>query len=343
MAHAARRAQSGEAAGRLRGRSITDDVHKTRVFNERMELRRDPSARFPPIVAGTLSHGQGHETCHAQMIAEWLGCPRTRSIWRRPTATRSRWLACTYASRSMMIGGSALRAAADEVIERGKRFAAHFMEADAADIAFADGSFTIAGTDRSMPIAQVAQMSFIPVGLALRTRRVGLQGAGAFPSQQPPSFRERRLPHPRAEIHLETGAVELDRYTVVDDCGTGNQPTHRRRARLWADIAQGAGQALLEDIVEVYDHDSGQLLTGTLMDYGIPRADTMPAITIDFSPSPARQTPSAPKVLAKAAPSPALPTVMNNPAILDARSLGRLGSPTWPCPATPERIWAHDL
>jgi carbon-monoxide dehydrogenase large subunit len=146
--YAARRAQS-EAAGKLRGRSITYYVDNTGVFNERMELRFDPSGELT-IVAGTLSHGQGHETSYAQMVADWLGVPLDKIHLLQADTDEVAIGRGTYASRSMMIGGSALRVAADEVIERGKRFAAHFMEADTADIAFADGAFTIAGTDRSM-------------------------------------------------------------------------------------------------------------------------------------------------------------------------------------------------
>jgi aerobic carbon-monoxide dehydrogenase large subunit len=127
----------------------------------------------------------------------------------------------TYASRSMMIGGSTLRVAGDEVIERGKRFAAHFMEADAADIAFADGQFTIAGTDRSMAIEQVAQMSFIPVGLPSELG-VGLQGTGAFNPDQPTFPNGCHICE--VEIDPETGEVMLDRYTVVDDIGTVINP-----------------------------------------------------------------------------------------------------------------------
>ncbi len=325
--HAARRAQS-EAAGRLRGRSITYYVDNTGVFNERMELRCDPSGELT-IVAGTLSHGQGHETSYAQMIAEWLGVPEDKIHLAQADTDEVAIGRGTYASRSMMIGGSALRAAADEVIERGKRFAAHFMEADAADIAFADGSFTIAGTDRSMPIAQVAQMSFIPVGLPSELG-VGLQGAGAFSSNMP-SF-PNGCHICELEIDLETGAVELDRYTVVDDCGTVINPL-LAKGQIMGGIAQGAGQALLEDIV--YDRDSGQLLTGTLMDYGIPRADTMPAITIDFSPVPSTTNPLGAKGVGEGGTVASTPTVMN--AILDA--LAPLGVTDVAMPATPERIW----
>jgi len=260
-----------KAAGKYRGRSITYYVDNTGVFNERMELRFDPSGEVT-IVAGTLSHGQGHETSYAQMVADWLGVPEDKIHLAQADTDEVAIGRGTYASRSMMIGGSALRAAADEVIERGKRFAAHFMEADAADIAFADGAFTIAGTDRSMPILQVAQMSFIRVGLPSELG-VGLQGVGAF-SSDVPSF-PNGCHICEVEIDPGTGEVILDRYTVVDDVGTVINPL-LARGQIQGGVIQGAGQALIEDIV--YDRDSGQFLTGTLMDYGIPRADRQPSL-----------------------------------------------------------------
>src|SRR5438132_12287971 len=205
----------------------------------------------------------------------------------------------------MMIGGSALGAAADEVIERGKRFAAHFMEAAPADIAFADGAFTIAGTDRSMPIGQVAQMSFIPVGLPSELG-VGLQGTGAFSSDLP-SF-PNGCHICEVEIDPETGEAALDRYTVVDDIGTVINPLLAKR-QIHGGVAQGAGQALYEDVV--YARESGQLLTGTLMDYGIPRADTVPQVNVDFSPVPSTTNPLRAKGVGEGGTGASTPTLMN--------------------------------
>ncbi len=293
-----------------------------------MELRFDPSGEVT-IVAGTLSHGQGHETSYAQMVADWLGVPEDKIHLVQADTDEVAIGRGTYASRSMMIGGSALRAAADEVIERGKRFAAHFMEADAADIAFADGAFTIAGTDRSMAILQVAQMSFIPVGLPSELG-VGLQGAGAFSSDMP-SF-PNGCHICELEIDPETGEATLDRYTVVDDIGTVINPL-LAKGQIHGGVAQGAGQALSEDIV--YDRDSGQLLTGSLLDYAIPRADMLPAISIDFSPVPSTTNPLGAKGVGEGGTVASTPTVMN--AILDA--LSPLGVTDVPMPATPERIW----
>jgi carbon-monoxide dehydrogenase large subunit len=325
--YAARRANS-EAAGKRRGRGIVYYVENTGIFNERMELRFDPSGELT-IVAGTLSHGQGHETSYAQMVADWLGVPEDKIHLAQADTDGIAIGRGTYASRSMIVGGSALRAAADEVIERGRRFAAHFMEADAADIAFADGAFTIAGTDRSMPIQQVARMSFIPVGLPSELG-VGLQGAGAF-SPGLPSFAN-GCHICEVEIDPDTGEVALDRYTVVDDIGTVINPL-LAKGQIQGGVAQGVGQALIEDIV--YDRDNGQLLTGSLMDYGIPRADMLPGIRSDFSPVPSTTNPLGVKGVGEGGTIAATPTVIN--AILDA--LAPLGVTDVPMPATPERVW----
>src|ERR1700730_11737894 len=324
----AQRHAGSEAAGKCRGRGVVYYVENTGVFNERMELRFDPSGEVT-ILAGTLSHGQGHETSYAQMVADWLGVAADKIHLLQADTDEVAIGRGTYASRSMMIGGSALRAAADEVIERGKRFAAHFMEADAADIAFADGAFTIAGTDRTMPSGQIAQMSFIPIGLPSELG-VGLQGAGAF-SSDTPSF-PNGCHICELEIDPETGEVALNRYTVVDDVGTVINPL-LAKGQIQGGVAQGAGQALIEDVV--YDPDSGQLLTGTLMDYGIPRADMVPAIVIDFTPVPSTTNPLRVKGVGEGGTVAGTPTVMN--AILDA--LAPLGVTDLAMPATPERIW----
>jgi CO/xanthine dehydrogenase Mo-binding subunit len=324
----AARLSASEAVGKHRGRAVVYYVDNTGIFNERMELRFDPSGELT-ILAGTLSHGQGHETSYAQMIVDWLGMAEDKIHLAQADTDEVAIGRGTYASRSMMIGGSALRAAADEVIERGKRFAADFMEVDAADIAFADGTFTIAGTDRSMPIEQVARMSFVPVGLP-SALGMGLQGAGAF-SSEAASF-PNGCHICELEIDPGTGAVSVDRYTVVDDVGTVINPL-LVKGQIQGGIAQGAGQALLEEVV--YEGDSGQLLSGSLMDYSLPRADMLPAIAIDFSPVPSTTNPLGAKGAGEGGTVASTPAVMN--AILEA--LAPLGVTDVPMPATPERIW----
>jgi carbon-monoxide dehydrogenase large subunit len=164
---------------------------------------------------------------------------------------------------------------------------------------------------------------------------VGLQGAGAFSSDVPTFPNGCHICE--VEIDPETGEAALDRYTVVDDIGTVINPL-LARGQIQGGVAQGAGQALSEDIV--YDSDSGQLLTGTLLDYGIPRADTIPAVMVDFSPVPSPTNPLGPKGVGEGGTVAATPTVMN--AILDA--LAPLGVTDVPMPATSERIWhaIHD-
>ena len=278
-----------------------------------MELRFDPDGEVT-IVAGTLSHGQGHETTYAQMVADWLGMPEDKIHLAQADTDEVAIGRGTYASRSMMIGGSALRAAADELIERGKRFAAHFMEADAADIAFADGAFTIAGTDRSMPIGQVAQMSFIPVGLPPRSV-LGCRVRARFPRMcraspmAATSAKSRSTPRPARSQSTATPSSTMSARSSTRYWRRGRSGRRRPGRRPGA-----AGRRRL-------DHDSGQLVTGTLMDYALPRADMLPTITIDFSPVPSPTNPLGAKGVGEGGTVAATPAVMN--AILDALARGR--------------------
>jgi carbon-monoxide dehydrogenase large subunit len=227
-----------------------------------------------------------------------------------------------------MVGGSALRAAADNVIEKGKKFAAHFMEANPADISFADGKFTITGTDKSMPLLKIAAMSYIPMGLPAELG-VGLRGDGAFTANVP-SF-PNGCHVCEVEVDPDTGTVVIDRYTVVDDIGTVINPM-LAEGQVQGGVVQGMGQALLEDII----HDeNGQFLTGSLMDYAVPRASDMPYISVGFSPVPSKSNPLGVKGVGEGGTVAATPTVLN--AVIDA--LKPYGVVTIPMPATPERVW----
>jgi len=322
-----RRAKS-EASGKRRGRSIVYYVDNTGIFNDRMELRFDPTGMLT-IVAGTFSHGQGHETTYAQMVSDWLQIPFDKIKFVQGDTDAVAIGRGTYGSRSMMVGGSALRAAVNELIENGKKFAAHFMEANAADITYVDGKFTIAGTDKAMPLLQIAGMSFIPMGIPGELG-VGLRGAGAFTANVP-SF-PNGCHICEVEIDPDTGAVTLDRYAVVDDIGTVVNPL-LAQGQIHGGVVQGVGQALMEDIV--YDRASGQLLSGTAMDYAVPRAGDMPSIGVDFSPVPSKSNPIGVKGVGEGGTVASTPTVMN--AIVDA--LAPLGVPDVAMPATAERIW----
>ena len=322
------RQAASAAAGKQRGRAVVYYVDNTGIFNERMEIRFDPSGTVT-IHAGTMNHGQGHETSYGQMVSGWLGIPMEDIHLAQADTDQVAIGRGTYASRSMMVGGSALRAAADDVIDKGKKFAAHFMEADAADVDFADGKFVIAGTDKEMPIGQVAQMSFIPVHMPAELG-VGLQGAGAF-SADVPSF-PNGCHICEVEVDPDTGAVTIERYSVVDDIGTVINPL-LAQGQIHGGVVQGAGQALVENVA--YDPDSGQLLSGSLMDYGVPRADMMPEILVDFSPVESLSNPLGVKGVGEGGTVASTPTVIN--AIVDA--LVPLGVTDIGLPATPERVW----
>jgi aerobic carbon-monoxide dehydrogenase large subunit len=316
------------AAGKQRGRAVAYYVDNTGIFNERMEIRFDPSGTVT-IHAGTMNHGQGHETSYGQMVSGWLGVPMDDIQLAQADTDQVTIGRGTYASRSMMVGGSALRAAADDVIERGKKFAAHFMEADTVDVDFADGKFVVAGTDKEMPISQVAQMSYIPVGLPAELG-VGLQGAGAFAAHTP-SF-PNGCHICEVEVDPETGAVAIDRYSVIDDIGTVINPL-LAQGQIHGGVVQGVGQALIEDMV--HDSETGQLLSGSLMDYGVPRADMMPHISVDFSPVESQTNPLGVKGVGEGGTVAGTPTVIN--AIVDA--LAPLGVTDIGLPATPETVW----
>lgn len=322
------RKSATEAKGLKRGRGVVYYVDNTGIFNERMEIRFDPSGTVT-IVSGVLSHGQGHETSFSQMLAEWLDIPIEDVRLAQADTDEVAIGRGTYASRSMMVGGSALRAAADEVIERGKQFAAHFMESDAADIEFADGKFVIAGTDKEMPLKQVAQMSFMPVHVPSELG-VGLQGVGAFAAEVP-SF-PNGCHIAEVEIDTDTGAVRIDRYTVVDDIGTVINPL-LAQAQIHGGVVQGVGQALVEDVA--YDPDSGQLIAGSLMDYGVPRADMMPEINVDFSPVFSKSNPIGAKGVGEGGTVAGTPTIVN--AVLDG--LADMGVREIDTPVTPQRVW----
>jgi carbon-monoxide dehydrogenase large subunit len=321
------RKAASEKAGKRRGRGIVSYVDNTGIFSDRMEIRFDPSGTVT-VHAGTMNHGQGHETTYAQMVSEWLSVPFDSIRLAQADTDEIAAGRGTYASRSMMVGGSALRAAANDVIEKGKRFAAHFMEANAVDIVFAEGKFTIAGTDKSMPIQKVAAMSYIPMGIPAELG-VGLRGDGTFVANVP-SF-PNGCHICEVEIDLDTGAVAVDRYSVVDDIGTVINPL-LAAGQIHGGVVQGAGQALMEDII----HDSrGQFLTGSLMDYAVPRAEHMPNIAVDFSPVPSKSNPLGVKGVGEGGTVASTPTVIN--AILDA--LAPLGVETIAMPATSERVW----
>jgi carbon-monoxide dehydrogenase large subunit len=324
---AARRAAS-ERAGKRRGRALTYYIEDCGVFNERMELRFDPTGNVT-IVSGTFSHGQGHATTYAQMVSEWLGVPFENIRLVQGDTNQVAFGRGTYASRSSLVGGSALKVAADAIVDKARPLAAHLMEAAAADVAFEDGRFRVVGTDRTMALVDVARAFYRPVGLP-KQFGIGLEASGAW-AADPQNF-PNGAHVCEVEVDPETGAVTLDRYVVVDDVGRVINPLICE-GQIQGGLAQGIGQALLEHVA--YDRESGQLLSATFADYAMPRADDLPAFTLDFREVPCRTNPLGIKGIGEAGSVGAPPTVLN--AILDA--LRPLGVEHVDMPATPARVW----
>ncbi len=328
---AARRRES-ERRGKLRGRAVTPYIELGGVMNERMEIRFDPGGMVS-IVAGTHSHGQGHATAFAQLVAEWLGVPFEAINYIQGDTEKVMFGRGTFAARSSLVGGNGLRVAVDAVIARGKQMAGALMETAPGDIEFSAGTFTVIGTDKRMPIADVARAFFAPAGPVMKLG-LGLDGVGTWsgvPGGAP------NYPNGcqvcEVEIDPETGAVRIDRFAAVDDLGMAINPMICE-GQIHGGIAQGVGQALFESIV--YDEKTGQLVTGSFLDYGMPRADDFPLFVSELTEIPAKTNPLGIKGIGEAGTIAAPPTVVN--AVLDA--LRERGVEHLDMPLTPARVWA---
>jgi carbon-monoxide dehydrogenase large subunit len=230
----------------------------------------------------------------------------------------------------MVVGGNALKRAAEDMIEKGKKFAAAMMEADVADLEFKDGSFRVSGTDKTVNLVDVAKASYAPMGPLTGKFGVGLDSTGSF-DPTPPS-------HPNGahacelEVDPETGAVHVDRYYVIDDLGRIINPMIVK-GQQQGGVVQGIGQALMEH--QVYDRSSGQLITGSFMDYAMPRAGAMPNVECMLEEIPCKTNPLGVKGIGESGTIGAPPTVIN--AVIDA--LKPLGVDRIDMPATPLRVW----
>jgi len=317
--------------GKLRGRAVTPYIELGGVFNERMELRFDPSGMVS-IIAGTHSHGQGHETAFAQLVSDWLGIPFNAIQYIQGDTAQVGFGRGTFAARSSMVGGAALRGAADAIIARAKGMAGALMEAAAADIAFKDGKFTVVGTDKAISMMDVAKAFYAPAGPVLEMG-LGLEASGSFTGAPggPPNY-PNGCQVCEVEIDPETGAVTIDRFAAVDDLGMVINPMICE-GQIHGGIAQGAGQALWENVA--YDA-SGQLLTGSFLDYGMPRAADLPEFASALVEIPAKTNPLGIKGIGESGTIGAPPTIVN--AVLDA--LRPLGVEHIDMPVTPARVWS---
>src|SRR6266436_725218 len=324
---AARRAES-RARGRLRGRGISDYLELTGPPGREMGgIRFEPDGTVT-IITGTLDYGQGHASPFAQVLSTRLGIPfrKIRLIQGDSDALIAG--GGTGGSKSMMTSGTAIVEAGDKVIEKGREIAAHVLEAAAADIEFRAGRFTIAGTDRSVGLMELAEK--LQAGMELPAgvpRSLDVQNI----SDGPPSAFPNGCHIAEVEVDPATGVAEVVRYTFVNDFGTVINPL-LVNGQAHGGIVQGIGQALREHVV--YD-EAGQLLTGSYMDYTMPRAGDAPMFTHKFHPVPAKTNVLGAKGCGEAGCAGALPSVMN--ALVDA--LSEFGIRHIDMPATPERVW----
>jgi carbon-monoxide dehydrogenase large subunit len=323
------RREASRRRGRLRGIAVVNAIERAAAPQpEFAEIRFDPSGGAT-VLMGTKSQGQGHETMFLQVLHERLGLDPAAVRYIDGDTDRVAFGTGTMGSRSTVVGGSALWLAADKVIAKGKRIAAHLLEAAEADIVFGDGRFRVTGTDRAVGVSEVARAAFQPAQLPPGLEP-GLYETGTFVPRQDTWPNGCHVCE--VEVDPDTGAVAVVGYTVVDDVGTVVNPL-TLEGQIHGGVAQGAGQALMEEVV--YDRESGQLLTASFMEYAIPRADTLPEMAIGSNPVPTELNPLGAKGAGEAGTVGALPAVMN--AVLDA--LAPLGVRQLDMPATPERVW----
>ncbi len=325
--YAVRHAES-RARGKVRGRGIGHYLEVTAGDGNEMGGIRFEADGCVTIITGTLDYGQGHASPFAQVLAGRLGIPFERIKLLQGDSDQLIAGGGTGGSRSMMQSGGAILAASDLVIEQGKQAAAHFLEADAADVEFVRGRFNIAGTDLGIHIMDLAERLRLAAELPDDVPRT-LDVSHIFKGV--PSAFPNGCHIAEVEVDPDTGVVEIVGYTTVNDFGVLVNPM-LVAGQAHGGIAQGVGQALMESVV--YDAD-GQILTGSYMDYALPRANDFPGMGFESHPVPARTNPLGAKGCGEAGCAGSLPAVMN--AVVDA--LSEFGISHIDMPATPLRIW----
>jgi carbon-monoxide dehydrogenase large subunit len=293
------------------------------------EVRVHPTGSVT-VFTGSHSHGQGHETTFAQVVASRLGIAVDAVDIVHGDTGRVPFGMGTYGSRSISVGGAAIMKALDKIEAKAKKIAAHLLEASDTDIDFANGEFTVRGTDKKIPFGTVALTAYVPHNYPLETLEPGLNETAFY---DPTNFTFPSGTYiAEVEIDPETGVVRLDRFTAVDDFGTIINPMIVE-GQVHGGLVQGIGQALIENCV--YDRETGQLLTGSFMDYAMPRADDFPEFKIGHVCTPCTHNPLGTKGCGEAGAIGSPPAIIN--AVLDA--LAPLGVKDIDMPATPHRVW----
>ena len=313
----------------LRGIGISNTVHRASGLElEAAQIRFDATGSAT-LMVGSVHHGQGHATTFTQIACDRLGLDPKNVRFVSGDTDMVTFGRGSFASRSAALGGSAVSLASDKIIEKGRRIAAQLLEVADDDIAFADGTFSVAGTDRSVALSEVAIAAYQPRRLneqvepGLDEIAMFVPGALNFPNGCHVA---------EVEIDPGTGSLEIINYVVVDDFGTILNPL-LLEGQIHGGLAQGIGQALMEDVT--FDATTGQLMAGSFMDYCLPRADDLVTFGAAFNEVPTPTNPIGAKGAGEAGAVGALPTMMN--AVLDA--LAPLGVDHIQMPATPECIW----
>jgi carbon-monoxide dehydrogenase large subunit len=337
----ARRAEAAQR-GRLRGLGLSTYLEACGIapsalvgaLGARAGLYEAANVRVHPtgsvsVFTGTHSHGQGHETSFAQIVADRLGISLDAVDIVHGDTDKIPFGMGTYGSRSLSVGGSAIVKAVDKIVAKGKKIAAHLLEASEADIEFADGKFTVAGTDRSKGFGEIAFAAYVPHNYPIETVEPGLEESAFY---DPKNFTFPGGSHAvEVEIDPETGVVQVIDVVAADDVGVIINPMIVD-GQMHGGLAQGIGQALLEEAV--YD-ESGQLLTGSFMNYTMPRAADFPFFKVGNHVTACTHNPLGAKGVGEVGAIGVPPAVIN--AILDA--LRPLGVTDLQMPATPEKVW----
>ncbi len=291
-------------------------------------VRVDPTGTVS-VLTGTHSHGQGHDTTFAQIVADKLGIPIANVDIIHGDTDRIPFGMGTYGSRSLAVGGTAISKAVDKVIEKGKIIAAHMLEAADADLEFKDGKFTVAGTDKEKSFGEIALSAYVPHNFPHDKLEPGLEETAFY---DPLNFTYPAGTHiAEVEIDPATGVVELVDWACCDDFGNLINPMIVE-GQVHGGIAQGVGQALLENAH--YD-ENGQLLTASYMDYCMPRADDFPSLQVDYTVTACTHNDLGVKGCGEAGAIASPPALIN--AVVDA--LSPLGVTDMTMPASPEKVW----
>ncbi len=282
------------------------------------------------VYTGSHSHGQGHETTFAQLVSSQLGVPLDQVEIVHGDTAKIPFGMGTYGSRSLAVGGSAMVKSMDKIIAKGKKIAAHLMEASVDDIEFADGKFTVAGTDKEKTLTDISLAAYVPHNYPIEELEPGLDETSFY---DPKNFTFPGGCHvAEVEIDKETGAVEVINFVAVDDVGRVINPMIVE-GQVQGGVAQGIGQALLENAV--YDTE-GQLLSGSMMDYTMPRADDLPNITVGTEITLCTHNPLGVKGCGEVGAIGSPPAIIN--ATIDA--LKQYNVRHINMPATPQKLWS---